>query len=75
MTDLVALVAALASIPRLPGAACRGRWELFDPCHGDDPERPAAEAAALALCRRLPSVGRLQGLVRQFCRQPASPKG
>jgi WhiB family redox-sensing transcriptional regulator len=51
-----ALFAALAGIPRLPGAACRGHHELFDPHHGDAPERPGAEAKALALCHRCPAL-------------------
>ena len=48
MTDFFA---ALAGVPRLPGAACVGRHTLFDPRALDDPDRPDTEARALSLCR------------------------
>lgn len=49
-----ALAAAIAS-PDLPGAACIGRWELFDTAaQKDGPER----TQALEICRRCPSLAR-----------------
>jgi hypothetical protein len=48
----------LAGIPRLPGARCRGRHELFDPLpHGGNAEALARrQANALAECRRCPAL-------------------
>jgi hypothetical protein len=63
------LFAALDGIPRLPGAACRDKHELFDPCHADDPDRPDVEAEALALCRACPA---LAGCSAWFDSLPAS---
>jgi hypothetical protein len=51
-----ALFAAIAAIPRLPGARCRGRHELFDPWDANDPDRPDVEEEALALCRCCPAL-------------------
>ena len=50
--------AALGAIPALPGARCRNRSQLFDLRPDDDPTRPDAEATALALCSRCPSLDR-----------------
>lgn len=48
-----ALLAALGT-PRLDGALCRGRQELFDPPDADTPERAREmnQARALRLCGR-----------------------
>ena len=43
------LFAALGGIPRLPGAACRGRWELFDSPDATD------IAAAIQTCSSCPA--------------------
>ncbi|KAA1243111.1 hypothetical protein F0Q45_25845 [Mycobacterium simiae] len=43
-------------MPRLPGAACVGRWDLFDPRPDNDPDRDHTEAAALQLCRTCPAL-------------------
>lgn len=55
-----ALFDALGLAPSLPGARCRGRWELFDPAepgtHADEAEY--AEEAALRLCDQCPSLVR-----------------
>ncbi|UUO01695.1 WhiB family transcriptional regulator [Mycolicibacterium novocastrense] len=42
----------MASVPHLPGAACRGKWEIFD---AEDPADPRAEQA-LGLCARCPAL-------------------
>ena len=47
-TSVETFLGALAGIPRLPGALCRGQWELFD-----DAELPDE---ALTLCRRCPAL-------------------
>lgn len=78
---------ALAGIPRLPDAACRGRHELFDPRDLNDPDRPDVEAHALALCSRCPALAgcrawfdglpaRLQphGVVAGVVRRPPAPR-
>jgi hypothetical protein len=38
------LFAALGAIPRLPGARCRGRHELFDPPDPNDPDCDDAQS-------------------------------
>jgi WhiB family redox-sensing transcriptional regulator len=44
-------------IPRLPGARCRGRHELFDPPLPGPPEPIwRRQAEALAECRRCPAL-------------------
>lgn len=59
--DAAALVAAIVRcVPSLPGAACVGRWELFDEVAGArGPERRELERQwlerAAALCRRCPA--------------------
>lgn len=55
--DLADLFGALAAAPRLPGAACIGRGEeLFDLRDASDPDRPAVEAEALAICHQCPAL-------------------
>lgn len=49
------LFAALAVIPSLPGARCRGRAELFDGDGGPDGER---SRQAASLCRGCPALDR-----------------
>ena len=39
--------------PSLPGAACRGRYELFDTVPGRDPERHAQQRQRLELAAEL----------------------
>lgn len=50
MTDWTNLADALDTIPRLPGAACVGRHQLFD---GDDTEH---HAAAVQICQHCPAL-------------------
>jgi WhiB family transcriptional regulator, redox-sensing transcriptional regulator len=50
------LYAALTAIPRLPGAACRGRHHLFDPADTTNPDHDNLQAQALALCRQCPAL-------------------
>ncbi|HSL07756.1 MAG TPA: hypothetical protein VK887_07220 [Pseudonocardiaceae bacterium] len=54
----------LAGAPSLPGAACRGRWELFDDVPGRDPERHAQQRQRLELAA---------GLCRTCAAWPACP--
>lgn len=49
------LFAALGGVPRLEGARCLGRWEIFDLRDLDDPDRAEIEAAALAICSSCPA--------------------
>jgi hypothetical protein len=35
MSQLDALIAALAGVPALPGARCAGRWDAWDNEHGN----------------------------------------
>jgi hypothetical protein len=46
------LTAALAGVPKLPDAACRGMHRLFDPGERDEPAEVVAERheAALHIC-------------------------
>ena len=50
----------LGSVPALPGALCRGDWELFDATigsrGGDREQLQAARDAAVALCQRCPAL-------------------
>lgn len=48
-----ALLAALGYPPRLAGAACVGRHQLFD-ATGDDPASRHRQEQAIALCRQCP---------------------
>ncbi|MGH3802136.1 MAG: hypothetical protein ACRDTD_18775 [Pseudonocardiaceae bacterium] len=48
------LEAILFDLPRLPGAACRGRFDLFDEVAREDPAL-RAERAAAALCLGCPA--------------------
>lgn len=54
------LFAALIGAPSLPGAACAGRWSLFDaPEPGADPDDAAyRQQVALRLCRTCPALTR-----------------
>lgn len=51
------LFAALAAVPRLEGAKCLRRWELFDSDQPDD------VAAAIELCGRCPCAVRCRAFV------------
>ncbi|MBU3749819.1 MAG: hypothetical protein FGM52_05110 [Mycobacterium sp.] len=58
MNNFESLLSALAGVPVLRGARCRGRHALFDP---QRPEEPADVAAArhrqaLALCDACPAL-------------------
>jgi hypothetical protein len=58
MSDLVSLLGSMRRAPRLPGAACRGKWALFDPA---EPTETADETrnrhqAALAACQSCPAL-------------------
>lgn len=48
-------------MPALPGALCRGDWELFDATigsrGGDREQLQAARDAAVELCQRCPALG------------------
>jgi WhiB family transcriptional regulator, redox-sensing transcriptional regulator len=82
--DLADLFGALAAAPRLPGAACVGRHELFDSKHESDPNRAEAEAAAMKICltecgaysqcrdwiQSLPASRRPSGVVAGVVRRP-----
>lgn len=62
--------AMLQGTPRLTGAACAGRWELFDP-RGVDvvqetvPEADARHAEALAICAACPALGACRAWVAE----------
>jgi transcription factor WhiB len=47
------LAAILAGQPRLPGAACRGRCELFDPIRGNSPRFQRQKHLRLAEAARV----------------------
>jgi WhiB family transcriptional regulator, redox-sensing transcriptional regulator len=47
---------ALAHIPNLTGAACAGRWELFDLQPFPRADRAMREAQALTLCAHCPAL-------------------
>jgi WhiB family transcriptional regulator, redox-sensing transcriptional regulator len=81
------LFAALAAAPRLPGAACVGRHELFDLRDGIDPDRAEVEARALAICSACPALAdcsawlaslparkRPTGVVAGVLRRPPAPR-
>jgi hypothetical protein len=51
--DLTALVGALARVPLLAGARCRGRADLFDGSDGPEGERTRLAAA---LCNACPAL-------------------
>lgn len=55
---LTDLVGALAGVPSLPGARCRGRPHLFDEAAPAEPDTVAAarHAQALRLCLNCPSL-------------------
>lgn len=57
---LHAIFGALAGVPALPGARCRGRPHLFDPAQPDEPPPTvdARHAQALGLCAACPSLNR-----------------
>lgn len=52
------LLSALAGVPVLRGARCRGRHTLFDPRHDDEPAEvaDARHLQALALCQQCPAI-------------------
>ncbi len=52
------LAALAAAVPPLPGAACRGRPELFDPAEPDEGPDTLDDrhTAALALCKACPAL-------------------
>ena len=53
------LLADLAHTPQLPGAACRGRWELFDTAatRGSGPvTMHQARSQALEICMGCPAL-------------------
>jgi hypothetical protein len=83
------LFAAFAAAPRLPGAACAGRHELFDLRDIDDPLRPQIEAEAVLVCETVcpsataaacadwldstPPSRRPEGVIAGVVRRPAAP--
>lgn len=59
----MSIFGALAGIPLLPEAACRGRWELFDMTIPENPGKLATEvtlarAAAVNLCNSCAELSR-----------------
>ena len=58
MTPFDALVGALAGLPALPGARCRGQAAMFDPARrGEGSEvSEARHKQALGLCQRCPAL-------------------
>ncbi len=57
-----ALFEAIGLAPSLPGAACRGRHDLFDPpeAHTKPENAHAAEQAALRICSWCPALARCE---------------
>jgi hypothetical protein len=57
---LAGLLAALAGAPALPGAACRGHGDTFDPrrCGESDTDADTRHRTALAMCHRCPALSR-----------------
>jgi WhiB family redox-sensing transcriptional regulator len=64
---LLLIAEVVRRAPRLPGALCTGRPELFD---GDD---TAAREAAAALCRACPSLAACRQWVRSLPRSSRPP--
>ncbi len=61
MSALEELLQLAATAPPLPGARCRGRWELFDATvsvgrNGDPEDLDYVRNAALRLCHQCPSL-------------------
>ena len=58
MNNLDALLTALAGVPALPGARCRGRSHLFDEADRDEPPEVVEQrhAQAVGLCRHCPAL-------------------
>lgn len=56
--DIDGLLGALTGAPRLPGARCAGRHELFDPIEtGEDPDDAQERIdAAKYVCRSCPAL-------------------
>ncbi|WP_237669502.1 WhiB family transcriptional regulator [Rhodococcus sp. BS-15] len=54
------------STPDLPGALCRGRWDLFDPAgHGESlASVTARQEHALALCSSCPALAQCHAWIR-----------
>ena len=52
------LLSAMAKVPILRGARCRGRHELFDPKGCDEPDdvAQARNAQALRICQSCPAL-------------------
>lgn len=50
------LVVQLATVPDLPGARCRGRWELFDAGIEKHADAHYAREAAKKLCQVCPAL-------------------
>jgi Transcription factor WhiB len=66
--NITDLLAELSASPKLPGAACRGRWKLYDSADADDvasAQRICAGCPALQACRQWveTSPQRLHGYV------------
>ncbi|KWX67747.1 hypothetical protein [Mycobacterium sp. NAZ190054] len=50
-------LADLFTTPELPGALCRGQWDLFDLDQGRDHRAPETRhAEAIALCQQCPAL-------------------
>lgn len=60
----VDLASVLMSTPAMPGAACRGKAELFDAAVGAGAEAQQAQRRCVAVCSGCPSI--------EVCRQWAS---
>jgi hypothetical protein len=85
--DLTDLLSALAGTPRLEGAACVGRHELFDLRDISDPDRAEVEARGVKICltecgaysqcrdwiQSLPARQRPSGVVAGVVRRPRTP--
>lgn len=83
------LLSALRGVPDLPGAKCRGKYDLFDPAR-DDEDAPDAERrhrAALEVCAGCPALDacgawleslrtedRPLGVIAGRIRRPKKPK-
>lgn len=62
MNPFEQIISAMAGVPVLSGARCRGRHALFDPQHGSEPDEiaQARHRQALALCAHCPALAACQ---------------
>jgi hypothetical protein len=70
------LLSALAGVPVLPGARCRGRHALFDPQRPDEADEvaQARHSQAVGLCEHCPALAACQLWVNSLP-PPKRPSG